>query len=120
MNRMMFARYSVVISIFAIAFFGAHSCAEVKRQVNKMAKTTEELQDDVKRMYEEHEEFRGITLEEVSLVHEGGNKYDGFIVCSGNGQKEQFSITVTFDGEHILIDNSEIGVSALHSLREKP
>lgn len=47
-------------------------------------------------------EMQDCVIEDVTLVHKGGNTYTGFLDVSANGEKERISLEVTRDGSSFV------------------
>jgi len=47
-------------------------------------------------------ELRGATIQDVTLVHKGGNTYSGFVDATLAGKSERLMLEVTHDGQTIL------------------
>jgi MFS family permease len=66
----------------------------------------EEVVPKVKRLilreWKKKPELRGATIQEITLVHNGGKEYTGFIMATIRGQAERFSLKVILEEDGIL------------------
>lgn len=66
--------------------------------------TTEQLEDEVKKLASEKMSPLGIDVDDVTLIHQGGNDYTGLITLSVDGEEEQYDIKVTCDGDKFMYE----------------
>lgn len=63
--------------------------------------STGQLENEVQNLMEEKFEEAGLNIKvnNISLVHKGGNDYTGLVILECEGEIEQFDINVICDGE---------------------
>jgi hypothetical protein len=62
--------------------------------------TTEQLEEEVKKLAREKFLGTGVYVDDVTLVHKGGNDYKGIITLSSDGETEDLEINVVCDGRN--------------------
>jgi hypothetical protein len=61
-----------------------------------------EVRAEIIKKFASDPETAGIKVGELALVHRGGNDYRGILEVTAEGESEQLSVEVTYDGETIL------------------
>ena len=59
----------------------------------------EEVRNEMETQLEEQLGFN-VTVDELFLVHAGGNKYESVVNVRGNGETAQFEVDVPYDGKY--------------------
>lgn len=60
--------------------------------------STADLEKEVKKLFNEKNMEAGVKATKVTLVHEDGNNYSGFIVLTDGEDTEEYEINVICDG----------------------
>lgn len=92
--------------LVGVAYIGAYIAVIIFLAVAVYKPDPSELAAEVKPLilqeWQKEPELRGATIQNVTLVHKGGNSYSGFIDATLDGKSERLMLDVTHDGRTIL------------------
>jgi hypothetical protein len=93
-----FSGYLVVIFIMAVASY--------KPDPNELAAAVKPL---ILQEWQKKPELIGAKINNITLVHKGGNTYTGFVDATFGGKSQQLALEVTHDGQNTMWQVKPLG-----------